>query len=254
MKNSFKYLFVFFVLLGQFSFSQEDVEKHPLLTDKFTFTGGLFLPSKKVNVSVNGEVIDTDIDFGKRFDIEQYQRTFDLGFKWRFAKKWKLSADYFRMNNVTVAEIDENDPIEWEDYKFYGDVTLGLNVGVLRSIVHRIISQGNKHELGVGIGFHIMPISMFVSGNATLTHPDGGVDDAAFEKQSLTFTAPLPDLGIYYNWAPTPKWFFNADVDFLYIAIGILQEELNIKLLISLESESITNIIALILKWTTEMK
>ena len=217
MKNNICFALIAFLFICHFSFAQEDVKKHPLLSDKFTFSGGLFLPSKEVNLSVNGASIENNIDLGEQFDITHYQSTYNLGFDWRFSKKWKLSADYFNMNNVSVAELDE--PLQWEDYIFDGELKLGVKVGVLRSMVSRILSQGNKHELGVGIGFHIMPISIFVEGQAYLEGPDGDFPKD-FERQSLSVTAPLPDIGIYYNWAPTPKWFFLADVDFLYIAIG----------------------------------
>ena len=188
-----------------------------MLTDKFVFSGGLFLPTKEVKISINGKSIDNDIDLGKAFNIKRYQSTYNLGFNWRFSRKWKLSADYFRMKNVKVAELKE--PIEWEDYIFDGEVEVGIDIGVLRTMVSRIISQGDKHELGVGIGFHVMPISIYIEGDATLIGPDDEVTKD-FERQSLSVTAPLPDIGLYYNWAPTSKWFFSADVDFLYIAIG----------------------------------
>ena len=218
MKNNICFTLIAFLFVSHFSFAQEDAEKHRLLTDKFVFTGGLFLPTKEVKLGVNGEFIDNDIDLGEAFDIKNYQSTYDLGFEWRFSRKWKLSADYFRMKNVKVADLDE--PIEWEDYIFDGRVELGIDIAVLRTMVSRIISQGDKHELGIGIGVHIMPVSIYVEGDATLKGPDGSEIEVVGEKQSLSVTAPLPDIGLYYNWAPTSKWFFSADVDFLYIAIG----------------------------------
>jgi len=217
MKNNICFTVIAFLFVSHFSFAQKDVEKHPLLTDKFVFSGGLFLPTKELKLSVNGASIDNDIDLGKAFDISSYQSTYNLGFDWRFSRKWKLSADYFGMKNVKVADLDE--PIQWEDYIFDGEVKLGIDIGVLRTMVSRIISEGGKHELGVGIGFHIMPVSIYLEGDAILIGPDGEVSTDV-DRQSLSITAPLPDIGLYYNWGPTSKWFFSADVDFLYIAIG----------------------------------
>jgi len=218
MKNRLKYLAFLVILISQFTFSQEEVEKHPLLTDRFVFTGGLFLPSKQATISVNGKSVDNDIDLGESFDLTQYQRTYNIGFDWRFAKKWKLTADFFRVNEVSVADMDE--PIEWEDYIFDGRLELGMDLAVLRTMVSRILSRGDKHELGIGIGFHIMPISIYIEGDAKLIEPDGTETDVGLEKQSVSVTAPLPDIGLYYSWAPTPKWYFGTDIDFLYIAIG----------------------------------
>lgn len=222
MKNNICYTLIAFLLISHFSFAQEAVEKHPLLTDKFVFTGGLFLPNKELTLSVNGNSnsgdIQGEIDLGDVFDFVQFQRTFDIGFDWRFAKKWKLSADFFRTNTVRRAALDE--PIEWGDYVFDGAAELGVDIIVLRTMVSRVISRGDKHEFGAGIGFHIMPVSIYIEGEATLIDPDGEEQQTGLERQNVSVTAPLPDFGIYYNWAPTSKWYFEADVDFLYVAIG----------------------------------
>ena len=65
-----------------------------------------------------------------------------------------------------------------------------------------------------------MPVSIYIEGEATLIDPDGEEEETGVQKQNISVTAPLPDIGIYYHWAPTSKWFFKADVDFFYIAIG----------------------------------
>jgi len=209
-------MLIAFLFISHFSFAQEDAEKHPLLTDKFVFSGGLFLSDEEVNLSVDGEFIDNEIDLSKAFNISNYQSTFHFGFDWRFSRKWKFSSDYIRIKNEKVAELKE--PIEWGDVIIDGVVKRGLDIGVWRMMVSRIISQGDKHELGVGIGLHVMPIGIYVE-DATLEGPDGEVT-SDFERQNLSVTAPLPDIGLYYNWAPTSKWFFSTEVDFLYIAIG----------------------------------
>ena len=218
MKSTHGILLIVFLFFSHFSFAQEDVVKHPLLTDRFVFTGGLFLPTKEVQISVNGKSIDHDIDLGKAFDIKKYQRTFNFGFDWRFAKKWKLSADVFNVRTLKVAELPE--PIEWEDYIFDGRAELEMNLSVIRTMVSRLISTGDKHELGIGIGFHIMPVYIAIEGEAALIDPEDEIYEPEFEKQSVSVTAPLPDVGLYYHWAPTPKWYFGTSVDFLYIAIG----------------------------------
>lgn len=160
MKNNLKYLFLLVVLIGQFSFSQEEEKKHPLLTDKFLFTGGVFFPANSIKLSVDGDVIDNEIDFGKSVDIQNYQGTYDLGFEWRFAKKWKLFAEYYQINNTTKASL--NEPIKWGDYEFDADIKLGTQAGVLRAMVGWIFWQGPKHEFGVGVGAHGMIFKAFI--------------------------------------------------------------------------------------------
>ena len=234
MNTYSKYLLFLIVLISQFSFSQEEVEKHPLLTDKFVFTGGLFFPNKTLKIGVEGNVtlpegMDTpvnlpedDIDFGDNFDIKNYQTTLAVGFQWRFAKKWKLFADYFGVYNRWDAVLDEQ--IEWEDniYEVGANVEAGLDLAVFRVMVGRILSQGEKHELGVSLGAHIMAIGAFVEGEAILADDDDEVS-TEFRKGSLSATAPLPNIGVWYYWSATPRWLLTADVDWLYIAFGDYQ-------------------------------
>lgn len=234
MKNYFKYFALLAILISQFSFSQEEVEKHPLLSDKFVFTGGLFIPTSTFNIGVNGDVVlpeelnspvnlpEGDIDFGNNFDIKEFQSTFAIGFQWRFAKKWKLFADYFGVSNRWDAKLDEE--IEWEDviYQVGADVNAGIDLGVLRSAVGRVLSQGAKHELGVSLGAHIMMLDVFVEGAARLAS-DNEEESVQFRRGSVNATAPLPNIGAWYYWAPTSRWALTADVDWLYIAFGDYQ-------------------------------
>jgi hypothetical protein len=221
MKNSSKYLVILFVLIDQFSFSQEEVKKHPILTDKFVFVGGVFFPDKSLRFSLNGKLIGDKIEFGKSFDIINYQSTMDLGFQWRFAKKWKLEADFFNINNVANASLDE--PLEWGDYKFDASAEFGARIGVLRSIVGRTLSQGPKHEFGVGLGVHGMLIELYLEGEASLIDDDDDDDDGIstdFQTVSTKATTPLPNIGIWYYWTPTSRWALTADIDWMYIAFG----------------------------------
>ena len=217
MKNSSKYLLILCVLIGQLSFSQEKVKKHPVLTDKFLFVGGVFFPSKTLQFSLNGKLIGENIDLGKSFDLNNYQSTMDLGFQWRFAKKWKLVADYYNINNVFKASLDE--PLEWGDYKFDAAVEFGAKIGVLRSFVGRTLSQGPKHEFGVGLGVHGVLIELYLEGEASLIGEDDGIT-TDFQTVSTNASAPLPNIGLWYYWAPTSRWALTADVDWMYIALG----------------------------------
>ena len=85
MKNKLKYLLVFVIFIGQFTFSQEEeVEKHPILTDKFLFNAGIFFPDKTLKLRVDGKSVGDEIDWGDNWDLKKYQSTFSIAFDWRF--------------------------------------------------------------------------------------------------------------------------------------------------------------------------
>ena len=218
MKKLSKSFIVIFVLISQISLSQEEVEKHPLLTDKFTFTAGSFFPKKEIALTVDGQSVGDEINWGDTFDIKSFQSTFSLAFDWRFKKKWKLSFDVYSVSNVTTATLDE--PIYWEDLEFRVGVEVegGLTVGVIRTMVGRILSMGQKHEFGVGIGFHVMYFDTYLRGEANIEGDDEEIS-GSFETGSVSVLLPLPDIGLWYWWAPTSKWLFAVGTDWLYLSI-----------------------------------
>ena len=78
----------------------------------------------------------------------------------------------------------------------------------------RTISSGPKHSLGAGLGVHMMNIGAFLEGEAKTD-----LGDKEFRSPKTSFLIPLPNIGAWYHWAPTPKWAFLARVDWFGITI-----------------------------------
>ena len=233
MKKLTGFIIVTLILFGQLLYAQnDDSQKHPLLEDSFIFTAGVFFPNKSLKLSVDGtvelppdvELPEDDIDIGENFDVSQYQTTFATGFQWRFGKtkKWKLLADYFGIYNRWKGTLDES--IEWEDiiYDVDAEVRAGMDLSIIRSRIGRAISIGQKHELGVNLGAHIMVFNAFIEGEGRIAEDDEEVA-GEFRRGGVDATAPLPNIGAWYYWAPSEKWLLTADVDWLYIVFGEFQ-------------------------------
>lgn len=219
MKKQYSLLLFILFLCNQFLFSQDAVKKHPLLTDKFVFSGALFFPEKSVQFAVNNKEYESDLDISEKFGVDNYERTSDFYFGWRFAKKWKLNAGYFNVRDVFIANLEED--IQWEDKEFRAgyNVEAGVNVGVFRTFIGRLISSGNKHELGGGIGVHGMLISLYLEGEAFISNDDN-ILESNFEKLSKEAVAPLPNIGFWYYWTPSSKWAITTDADWFYLSVG----------------------------------
>jgi len=215
MKKLISLLCFFILLSNQWAFSQEDNEKHPILTDKYQFAAGLFYPSKSIGISAEGNLPVDDIDFGTAFGLDDSETTLFLGFDWRFAKKWKLSFEYFGMNTEKSRVLKED--IYWEDiiFKEGSNIKGGTGLSVYRIYVGRIFSRGNKHEFGGGLGVHAMSVKVFLEGTAY-------INDEIFSghKSSKSITLPLPNLGLWYYYTPIPKLALIARLDVFAISIG----------------------------------
>ena len=214
-------LAVVFFFSGSQIFAQEnetdtDVEeKHHLLTDKFIFEVGIYTPFKKLEISANGSSKEDLIDINEKFDVSDSETTLFLDFNWRFARMWSVSAEYFGIKNASNIKLDED--ITWEDvvYNAGTDVETELKISMYRVLFGRTITKGLKHEFGAGLGAHTLDINSFIEGEVFIN-----AKEQEFERRTVSVVAPLPNLGVWYFYAPNSTWIFTARLDWFGITIG----------------------------------
>lgn len=215
MKNIFKYLLVFTIVSNQFMIAQEAEIKNPMLTSKFQLGVGVYIPSQNVKFSADGISDDQLIEFDETFDFNNNQGTPDVFFKWRFAKKWSFDAEYFNANYATN-QILQDDVIAG-DYTFEAgsSVRLSYKINLYRIFFGRVISTGLKHELGAGLGAHILSAKPFIEGNAIINGSEN-----EFERITGSATAPVPNIALWYYYAPTQKWALTFKVDWFSLKVN----------------------------------
>jgi hypothetical protein len=218
MKNI---LFAFFLSVAYCSsYAQTVGDKNPMLTDRFLARAALFVPSRSVQVGARGNISTEnteDIDFDETFGLGGSQNTLNLDFMWRFSKSklWSVRGQYFRVGAEEETTLDRE--IEWEDviYQAGARVKAGYGLSLYRIFFGRAISTGQKHELGGGLGVHGLYTNAFIEGEAFIDDASAG-----FRRENVSAFLPLPNIGIWYLWAPAPKWAFSAEVDWFGIKIG----------------------------------
>ena len=218
MKNVLP-LLVFLVSFGAL-YAQTDSDKNPILTNRFLARAALFVPDRAVQVGAEGEIsteISENIDFSETFDLGGTENTLNLDFIWRFSKSrfWSVRGQYFEVSAVKEVTLERE--IEWEDNTYQAGALVkgGYALSLYRVFFGRVISSGQKHELGGGLGIHGLNTNAFIEGEAF-------VDDvsAGFSRESVSVFLPLPNIGVWYIWAPTPKWAFSAAIDWFGIRVG----------------------------------
>ncbi len=214
MKRILILMMIIIIISAQDIFAQEKEIKHPVLTSKFHLGFGLYIPTQRVQFKVDASSGDNGINFDKTFDFNNNQITPVFNFDWRFSKNWELSAEYFNVNYAT-SKVLEND-IEAGDYVFNKGSTVGIGykINLYRIFVGRVISRGFKHELGAGLGLHVLDIGPYIEGNVIVNG-----NENEFKRSNVSATAPLPNIALWYYFAPTEKWAFTAKVDWFGITI-----------------------------------
>jgi hypothetical protein len=193
------------------------VVQNPILTDKFLLNVGIFGPFNKITLGADGEIFTdrTDIKFDERFKLDGIQSSFTLSFTWRFAKNYSVNTDYFSVKTSNSVRLDKT--IEWNGLTYDAGVEVkgGYEFALYKVFFGRVISRGNKHEFGGGLGFHTITVVGFLEGNAYVNN-----QAASFKRSNVNATLPLPNIGFWYFWAPNEKWAFTGRADWFGITIS----------------------------------
>ena len=195
------------------------IEKHPVLTDRYSIKAGFFSNSKSVILNVDGNLPSRPIDFGKTLGLRREEGTLDLSFDWRFSKnkKWTFGFEFFRVRNSQTAVLQ--DKVKWNNTIYAVGVILdtGFDIDMYRIFFGRLISIGEKHEFGAGIGLHTMNISSFAQATGYVGDIDIELDT---NKRKVEALAPVPNIGFHYLYAPNLRWAIKANVEWFSLSIG----------------------------------
>jgi len=199
----------------------QEYDFHPALSDRFTFTLGAFKTSSIFKISAAGSLNDagtqSKIDFGKTIGVDEKSTVFNGQLRWQFGEgqKWSLWGQYFKISSDGSAILKKD--IDWEGDTFLAGSSVGggVRVEVIRAFIGRSLIRKPQHDLGIGVGLHSLKLGAFIEGEVLLQ--DG---TAKFRRDDASTTAPLPNIGLWYNYSPVRNWLIHGRIDWLSASIG----------------------------------
>ena len=138
-----------------------------------------------------------------------------LNLRWRFVEKWSLFTQYFESSIHSGAVLAQD--VEWKDSIFTAGSSVigGQDFTLLRVFFGRSFDTSDRHDFGVGAGFHWLEIGAYIEGNAIL---DDGA--SSFRRESVSVTGPLPNIGAWYHYSLSPRWALRSRLDWLEASVG----------------------------------
>ncbi len=191
---------------------------HPLQSDPFSFALGAFFPDVSGKFWKNSPDGDdgTDVDLHDDFGVDNSQTLPAFALTWRFSNKSRLQAEYFTFGQSNSHALDKE--IDWGglDFAVGATVKSNMDLGIIRAFYGFSFIKDDKKELGAGAGLHYLDIDVSLKGDATINGEPvldvaRGIDDGAI----------LPNVGIYGNYALSPKWLLIGRVDWISANIDI---------------------------------
>ncbi len=194
--------------------AQQDSNVHPFISSTYGIHAGVFFPSKDFRLSVNGSVVgtDQDFDFEKATGASKDDEIFAIEFKWRFGEKWSVELQHFTADQSTKAVLEED--ITWRDQAILAgsSVIVGTNFYMTRAFFGRSFDWRDNVDAGIGLGVHWLEIGAFIEPDIMTTFGDVSAAKVA---------GPLPNIGAWYQYSPSPKWVIAGRVDWLEANVGI---------------------------------
>jgi hypothetical protein len=185
------------------------IPNHPALSERFMIEVGGFYSRSNTTAALGPSTGGTGvaINFEDTLGLDERNLTGIGGFLWRISERWRLEAEYFKLNRDATRVLATD--VTWGDTTFTAGSTVNstydfsdIRVGVGYSFFKR-----RDKELGVGFGLHVAKI-------------DTKLQATGVGVESEDVTAPLPVLNLYGMFALTNTWAVRMRIDWLSLSYG----------------------------------
>ncbi len=191
------------------SVAEETDELHPYLDSGFSLDLGIFYPDRKLDLGVNGTigVINDEIDFDKRTQLDSADNTFSAELAWRYRDKWSIVGQYFKSTDTARVVLEED--VEWKDVVFGAgsNAAIGSQFSLTRIFFARQLNTSNSHDVSIGGGIHWLHFGAFIEGEILVN------GTPASARRSVSAEAPLPNIGVWYKYSITSRWALRTRLD-----------------------------------------
>ncbi|MFC1858601.1 hypothetical protein ACFL9U_11355 [Thermodesulfobacteriota bacterium] len=195
------------ISLAPFAFAEE--KENPWSRFGFNLGGTLIATDGSVRLGAKGLGLTVDVNDFLGLDTSTYSVRAD-GY-WRFTqnRRHRLDFAYYGLRQSGTSTLLRNIDIGDLNLPLGTTVDTSLKMDVFRLGYSYSFFKDDRMDLGIGAGLFVLPISFELTASGLAN---------GFEEADIT--APLPVVGLRFDFAITPKWFLRSNIDLFYIEIG----------------------------------
>ena len=189
---------------------------HPFMSDTFNLALSAYQSRKNFEIRVDGSMPGDNIDFDEALNLDNSELIPTINFRWRYTDNWSLFGQFWAIDSEGSAILEQD--VEWNDVIFQAGTSAesGVKTSIVRVFFGRsFLKNSPGQELGIGAGIHWMEIDAFIQGQAIIA---GG--PVLFQREAVSASVPLPNLGAWYMYSWSQKWMVHAGVDWLSVSLG----------------------------------
>lgn len=181
---------------------------------------GAFRSNHDTKIRVDGENIGTEIDFE---DVLGLEETLTKGLRgaieWRFAQRHRFTAEAYSFRRSSSLATDTSFTFDDVVVLAGAGVDTALNIDVIDTKYGYYFVDTPNHELVGNIGFFWMDLSAelaFTGGGLVIVDGEP-IQQGTTEQAEAKGLAPLPVLGLEYNWLFAENWELGAGFEWFGI-------------------------------------
>lgn len=181
-----------------------------------TISGGVFISQITSTLSVDNSSIGagTEVNLEDDLDLGEDVTTYWGNVSWRFYEKHRISAGYFQFKRDATATATDDLQIGDEIYPAGASLSTEFSIEVVPIAYAYSFMKEEKYEFGGTFGLHWSTISFGVEGSASLGDLDADADVSA------DAAAPMPLIGLSFDYHFTPKWTVGTHAEIFFLDIS----------------------------------
>lgn len=194
---------------------------HPLQSDRFSIGFGGFFSDIDGSAYKDSSRVDksVDVDIHDDMGLDDSKTLPAAVFTWRIANKYRFQAEYFTIGQDGDKTLMRD--IDWDHLNFETGVEIQseMDLDIFRAFYGYSFVKDAKMEFGAGLGLHYLDFEISLKGDAYINVNGEPVLTYDAERK-IDDWAILPNLGVYGNYAFSPKWIAMGRIDWISASFG----------------------------------
>jgi hypothetical protein len=176
--------------------------------ERFSLNVGGFITNLNSDFRIGSQTLGTGVDVNVEdaLGLDSSVFVFRADALWRFTsnRRHRFDLNYYDLRRSSSKTLQADIQIKDQTFPVGTTVDSLFDLKIIRGAYSYSLFQDNRFDLGLSVGAYVAPIKIRLSSSSS----------GAVEEESIT--APLPVLGLRFDFAITPKLFLKQNIDVFY--------------------------------------
>jgi len=175
--------------------------------------GGYFVGVQDTEVYTRKNGIGATLNLQKLFDLQEKVSVMRVSASYKFNPKHRVEASWYALRNSSSKQIDREIVFDGETYQAGAKMEVYMDSDIYKLNYVYSAYRTNKLELSFRVGLHITSIKTGLSAGYNLH-----TASETLRSDSVAVTAPLPVVGLGFDYEIMPKLDLNFAVDYFALS------------------------------------